>query len=123
MIAGRSSPRPCSVHRKDAQGNVITLLPESERGGFKIVSPENGAEFQLVSGGLSERIVFRVSGNDDNGRLWWFIDGRNSGETKGKEAFVAQMEVGEHTIAAVDATGESYSIHFKVKDIKDRQEK
>jgi hypothetical protein len=33
------------------------------------------------------------------------------------------MEVGEHTIAAVDATGESYSIHFKVKDIKDRQEK
>ena len=123
MIAGRSSPRPCTVHRKAAQGNVITLLPESERGGFKIVSPENGAEFQLVSGGLSECIVFRVSGNDDNGRLWWFIDGRNSGETKGKEAFVDQMEVGEHTIAAVDATGESYSIYFKVKDIKDRQEK
>jgi len=116
LIAGRSSLRPCTAHRKDTRGNVITLLPENEKGGFKIVSPENGAEFQLVSAGLSERIVFRVSGNVDNRRLWWFIDGKKAGETKGNEAFVAQMEDGEHTVAAVDATGESYLIYFKVKD-------
>jgi penicillin-binding protein 1C len=114
FISGVSSPRPCAAHRRGFDGKVAVLDLE-ERNNFKIVSPEDGAEYQLVGGGLCERIVFRAVNVKDGGRLWWFANGIPRGETLGGEPFVAKMTKGEHSVVAVDAVGESAAVKVVVK--------
>ena len=109
-----SSPRPCTAHRRGADGRVVTL-DEGENGRFKIVSPENGANFQLVEGALRERIVFRTHNVKEGDELWWFVDGVQCGKTVGSEPFVLQMEKGEHSVVAVNAAGESASVEVVVR--------
>lgn len=113
FIAGLSSPRPCRVHRRGHDGNVVLHEPR-EKSTFKIISPEDGAEFKFVGGGLSERIVLRVAHAKDGERLWWFVDGATRGESTGCEPFVLQMEEGEHSVVAVNSAGDSAKIDFKV---------
>ncbi len=109
-----SSPRPCSAHRRGADGSIVTL-DEAKNGVFKIISPENGATFQLVEGALRERIVFRTLNVKEEEELWWFVDGVQCGKTVGLEPFVLQMEKGEHFVVAVDAVGESASLNVAVR--------
>jgi penicillin-binding protein 1C len=109
-----SSPRPCSAHRRGADGRIVTL-DEARSGSFKIISPENGANFQLVEGALRERIVFRTLNVKEKEELWWFVDGVQCGKTVGLEPFVLQMEKGEHFIVAVNAEGESVSLEVVVR--------
>jgi penicillin-binding protein 1C len=115
-IAGKTLPRVCDLHRRNAEGNVVTLAPERIAGPFKIVSPENGAEFDLVEGVGGQRIVFRVSGNPPQSRLWWFVDGEARGDTMGDEPFVMELEAGERTIVAVDAKGRSAAVAIKISN-------
>jgi penicillin-binding protein 1C len=115
-IAGKTLPRVCDLHRRNAEGNVVTLAPERIAGPFKIVSPEDGAEFDLVEGVGGQRIVFRVSGNPPQSRLWWFVDGEARGDTMGDEPFVMELEAGERTIVAVDAKGRSAAVAIKISN-------
>ena len=114
FISGVSSPRPCSAHRRGADGRIVTL-DETQGDRFKILSPENGATFQLVDGALSERIVFRTHNVKEGEELWWFVDGVQCGKTVGIEPFVLQMEKGVHMAVAVNAVGESASVEVVVR--------
>ena len=109
-----SSPRPCTAHRRGADGRIVTL-DETQGGSFKILSPENGANFQLVEGALRERIVFRTLNVKEKEELWWFVDGVQCGKTVGLEPFVLQMEKGGHMAVAVNAVGESASVEVIVR--------
>jgi penicillin-binding protein 1C len=109
-----SSPRPCTAHRRGADGRIVTL-DENQGDRFKILSPENGANFQLVEGALRERIVFRTHNVKEGEELWWFVDGVQCGKTVGLEPFVLQMEKGEHSVVAVNAAGESASVEVIVR--------
>ena len=121
FISGVSSPRPCSSHRRGADGEVIEL-DESKSGRFKILSPENGAKFQLVEGTLRERIVFRAHNVKEGEELWWFVDGVQCGKTKALEPFIYEMEVGSHSVLAVSAAGDSSKVDFEVlKDNLNRE--
>jgi penicillin-binding protein 1C len=123
FIKGISSPRPCTIHRRGTDGKVVAL-DESEKKSFKIISPENNALFHLVEAGLSERIVFRLVGAKDNERFWWFVDGAAGGESLGNEAFVLEMEEGDHSVIAVNGTGESSRVDFKIlRSAKNRGKK
>jgi membrane carboxypeptidase/penicillin-binding protein PbpC len=113
FISGVSSPRPCSSHRRGADGEVIEL-DESKSERFKILSPENGAKFQLVEGTLRERIVFRAHNVKEGEELWWFVDGVQCGKTKALEPFIYEMEVGSHSVLAVSAAGDSSKVDFEV---------
>jgi penicillin-binding protein 1C len=113
FISGVSSPRPCLIHRRGVDGNIVTL-GERERGGFKILSPESGAKFQLVGGTLRERIVFRTHNVKDGENLWWFVDGVQCGKTVGREPFIYEMEEGGHTVLALNAAGDSSKVDFEV---------
>ena len=119
FISGASSPRPCGIHRRGADGRILAL-DESEKGVFKIVSPEDGAKFHLVEGGLPERIVFRVLNVKDGEHLWWFVDGVQCCKTEGLNPFIYDMAEGCHTVVAVNAAGDSSKVDFEVlkEDLK-----
>ena len=114
VIAGRSSPELCGVHRRDANGKLVTVEKNVGESSFRIVTPENGAAFELVDGILSQSIVFRVAGNDERSRLWWFVNGEAYGETAGREPFVMKAACGEYCVSAVNAEGETSLVEFKI---------
>ena len=113
FIAGVSSPRPCSAHRQGADGKV-SAMDECVNNGFRIMSPENDAKFQLVKGMFRERIVFRTADAKDDEILWWFVDGVQCGKTVGLEPFIYEMEEGAHCVLAVNAAGDSSKVDFEV---------
>ena len=113
-VDGRSSPKLCPSHRFDASGKIVELSSAAAESSFRIISPENGARFHFVEGAVDQHIVFRVNGNDGDGRLWWFRDGKAAGETRGREPFVMAMEPGEHDVVAVNAAGESVAMSVTV---------
>jgi membrane carboxypeptidase/penicillin-binding protein PbpC len=92
----------------------VLALDERENRVFKIISPEDGAKFQLVDGGLPERIVFRVLNVKDGEHLWWFVDGVQCCKTEGLNPFIYDMAEGCHTVVAVNAAGDSSKVDFEV---------
>jgi membrane carboxypeptidase/penicillin-binding protein PbpC len=107
----------CALHRRNADGNVVTLAAEQTDAPFKIVAPEDGAKFDLVDGVGGQRIVFRVSGNPPEFRLWWFVDGKTCGVTDGESPFVMELEAGERTVVAVDAKGRSATLAITISKL------
>ena len=79
-----------------------------------IRKPEDGAVFRLVKGLQNQKIVCRVVGNVEQGRLWWFVDGKNVGETRGTQPFAWLPEPGAHRIACASAEGISASVNIRV---------
>ena len=116
-IADRTLPKMCALHRRDAHGHVVTLDPENTAAPFKIVSPEDGARFDHVDGNVGEGIVFRVSGNAPESRLWWFVDSKAHGVTEGERPFVFKPVAGEHTVVAVDAKGRSATLAITISKL------
>ncbi len=123
-IAGHSSPRLCSLHCRDAAGRLVTrqdpllatFLGKGRRAErLMIAKPENNATFCLVEGGLQQKIVCQVVGNTASGRLWWFVDGAQRGETIGLAPFVWAPVEGTHTISCSTAEGVSASVEIHVK--------
>ena len=81
-----------------------TRLGEKEKV-LAISTPEDGAIFCQVEGVHQQRIVCRTVGNEEGGKLWWFMDGVPLGESSGAEPFVAEMKSGRHTVACVKSDG------------------
>jgi membrane carboxypeptidase/penicillin-binding protein PbpC len=115
FIEGRSSSKPCGLHRRNAGGEAVTISAPERRSSFRILSPENGAVFHFIEGAVDQSLVFRVDGNGDNERLWWFCDRRACGETRGCMPFVMPMGRGEHLVVAVNADGESAAVNVSVR--------
>ena len=65
-----------------------------------------------------QRVVCTVAGNTAEGRLWWFVDGRPLGETRGDAPFVWTPELGEHTVTCATAEGVTATSTFTVKGIE-----
>ena len=120
-VKGRSSPALCPVHSRDANGKVVEREDPALaafRGGaaskLVIAAPEEGAVFTLAPGPLKQRVVCKVHGNSQNGRLWWFLDGVPQGETAGAAPFVCDPAPGEHEVLCASAEGLSASVRFKI---------
>ncbi|MGN0853740.1 MAG: transglycosylase domain-containing protein [Kiritimatiellia bacterium] len=123
-IEGRSSPALCPLHGRDAEGRPTVrndlsaaaspgLIGKAE--GLSISKPENDATFCLVPGLRQQRIACQVVGNAGTERLWWFVDGVPSGETKGLDAFLWSPEIGTHVITCATAEGAGSSVRVHVR--------
>lgn len=121
-LAGRSSASLCSMHRLGLDGEVETredafvsaFVGNAQKARrLAIQKPEEGAEFRIVKGLDNQKIVCRVVGNVEKGRLWWFVDGRCLGETLGVQPFAWSPEIGDHciTCAADDGIAASVNVH------------
>ena len=124
-LRGRSSTALCSLHQRGLDGEVVAkgdALVAAFRGTDRqarklaIQKPEDGAVFRLVKGVGNQKIVCRVVGNVENGRLWWFVDGRNLGETRGVLPFVWNPEPGVHRISCSAEDGVSASVAITVME-------
>ena len=111
-VRGCSMSVLCDRHRRNAQGEVVTVTDAARR--LALAKPEDGAEFRLVPGSINQRIVCQPLGNADGVRLWWFADGRLVGETVGLNPFALEMTAGEHTLVCTTAEGNSAAATVKV---------
>lgn len=119
VLRGRFSPLLCDRHRLDADGNVVERDVAQGAGPARrlsILKPENHACFVLVPGLAQQRIVCQVSGNPENARLWWFVDGRPAGTTEGSRPFALEMTLGAHDIVCSTEEGETASVSITVAD-------
>ena len=69
----------------------------------------------LVPGFSQQKVVCQVAGNPKDSPVWWFVDGRASGSTKGTEPYVTEMSVGAHTIICSTAEGVTASVSIRVE--------
>ncbi len=95
-IGGRSARGICEACR---DGEKTKGLP------LAIAKPRNGAVFRLVDASLDQKIRFKPSGNPEDMDLWWFVDGKYAGKTRGAESFFIEPEAGNHTVSCSDANG------------------
>ena len=119
----RSSNVLCTLHRTGLDGTAETRH-DAFVGAFTgkveaaarraIQKPDDNTTVRLVPGLTSQRIVCSVVGNPASGRLWWFVDGRPSGETNGSQKFVWTPEIGTHRISCSAANGVSASVTIHV---------
>ena len=122
-LAGRSATKLCSIHRRDAEGRLVTCndaylaafagkLAKAEK--LSISKPENDATFCLVPGLPQQQIVCQVVGNVADGHLWWFVDGSPAGETVGLAPFAWLPSEGTHDISCSTAEGVTSSVRIYV---------
>lgn len=122
-LRGRSSTALCPLHIRGLDGEAgrrddafVAAFRGQETAARRLAirKPEDGAVFRLVKGLQNQKIVCRVVGNVEQGRLWWFVDGKNVGETRGTQPFAWLPEPGAHRIACASAEGISASVNIRV---------
>lgn len=122
-LLGRSPHIPCPMHRIGTDGKAETrrdafvdayagTVGKARR--LSIRKPDDGAVFRLIGSLPSQRIVCMVAGNVENGRLWWFVDGKAAGETVGSQKFAWKPEPGAHTISCSTSDGVSAAVKVTV---------
>ena len=111
-VRGCSLSVLCDRHRRNAQGEVITVTDKNSR--LALTQPEDGATFKLVPGTLNQKIVCQPTGNGE-GRLWWFVDGSHKGESAGAAPFALEVVAGEHLITCTTGAGDFASASIRVE--------
>ena len=111
-VRGCSLSVLCDRHRRNAQGEVITMTDKNSR--LALTQPEDGATFKLVPGTLNQKIVCQPTGNGE-GRLWWFVDGSLKGESAGAAPFALEVVAGEHLITCTTGAGDFVSASIRVE--------
>ena len=120
-IAGRTSPLPCSVHRRGADGAVREVWPadveawlRARRSTLSIAAPRNGATVRLPAG--SPGVAVSATGAAPGTTLWWFVDGAPAGSRPATETFLAaSLAPGRHAVSCADADGASASVTFTLE--------
>ena len=122
-LAGRSSSALCDLHRTGIDGTA-QVNEDAFVAAFKgrtpvlrklaISKPEDQSVFRLVPGLDQQRIVCKVVGTTEDERLWWFVDGRSQGETRGSQVFAWTPSLGTHRISCSTADGLSASVSVNV---------
>lgn len=105
-VRGHTPPTLCGEH------GFHTKVDEAKK--LRFLKPEDGASYVLVSGLSQQRIVCQIAGNDEQSRLWWFVDGKSAGTTVGNEPFSTEMSVGEHTIVVATEDGASATVRYTI---------
>lgn len=111
-VRGCSLSVLCDRHRRNAQGEVMTVTDKNSR--LALTQPEDGATFKLVPGTLNQQIVCQPTGNGE-GRLWWFVDGSLKGESAGAAPFALEVVAGEHLITCTTGAGDFASASIRVE--------
>ncbi len=111
-VRGCSLSVLCDRHRRNAQGEVITMTDKNSR--LALTQPEDGATFKLVPGTLNQKIVCQPTGNGE-GRLWWFVDGSLKGESADAAPFALEVVAGEHLITCTTGAGDFASASIRVE--------
>lgn len=111
-VRGCSLSVLCDRHRRNAQGEVMTVTDKNSR--LALTQPEDGATFKLVPGTLNQKIVCQPTGNGE-GRLWWFVDGSLKGESAGAAPFALEVVAGEHLITCTTGAGDFASASIRIE--------
>ena len=111
-VRGCSLSVLCDRHRRNAQGEVMTVTDKNSR--LALTQPEDGATFKLVPGTLNQQIVCQPTGNGE-GRLWWFVDGSLKGESAGAAPFALEVVAGEHLITCTTGAGDFASASIRIE--------
>jgi penicillin-binding protein 1C len=83
---------------------------------MEMVYPANNAQFYIPTNleGLREAVVFEVAHRNAESELYWHLDNKYLGTTRGRHTMqIAPME-GEHTITVVDRDGNQIERTFRV---------
>ena len=120
-IAGRTSPLPCSVHRRGPDGTTVEVWPpeveawlRARRATLSISTPRDGATVRLPAG--SPGVIVSATGAAPGTTLWWFVDGAPAGSRPATETFLAAgLAPGRHTVSCADTDGASASVSFTLE--------
>ncbi|MGN0854599.1 MAG: transglycosylase domain-containing protein [Kiritimatiellia bacterium] len=82
-----------------------------------LAKPAHGAVFRLVPGVPQQKIVCEVLDNRADTKLWWFVDGRAAGETRGRQPKVLDLGVGHHDVVCSTADGQTAEVSFTIADL------
>ena len=122
FLHGRSRMTPCPIHCRDLDGNVVERREaiaaafagtSDGSGSLAISKPENDAVFCLMQGFDTQAVVCQAVGA--SGRLWWFADGKASGESDGTKPVVISLTRGDHLITCSTDAGETSSVRIRIR--------
>ncbi|MCL2832390.1 MAG: penicillin-binding protein 1C [Treponema sp.] len=101
-------PLPPEENPAAADGDTVIALYNPEPNGQVLVPREiDGSE---------GRIVFSAALRDDNGTLYWHLDGNYLGSTKTFHEMEARPQPGPHTLTLIDGAGNTLTRRFTVLD-------
>jgi penicillin-binding protein 1C len=138
FLAGTSSDVPCPLHRVQGKGSgdrIVTMWPgpvadflagQSREGPetadrrLIIHSPADGAEYVVAPGvGASgDCLDFAVEAGPASSPIFWFVNDRLAGVTRGREPLRWRMAPGRYELVASDARGRSAAIAFSVRSLE-----
>lgn len=118
-----SSAILCDVHCRSLDGKAVEKLDPlleafyarvKKASKLSILQPANGVRFEYVDGMKQQQIVVKVTGNPPSSQLWWFLNGKLVGETKGSEVLVLSMTRGNYILVCVTADGVKAKVEYQV---------
>ena len=90
--------------------------PMDERNIMEFIYPKPGIKVFVPRGtsGKKEKVIFQVSHQNPNIKLYWNLDNLYLGSTQGTHQMAFVPEPGHHTLVVVDENGISKKIRFEV---------
>lgn len=82
-----------------------------------IIYPTNGMVVIVPKKftGVRSNVIFRATTTQDNRKLFWFLDGKNVGETDMLHQLSLQPKVGSHRLVVQDEFGNESSVRFSTE--------
>ena len=121
-VDGVTQTFPCDMHAMK-EGRTVVNMPASfraerpeavikGRAELSIISPVPGASYFAAPFDVERRIPMKSEGADGN--VWWYLDGKYIGRSKGESAFFHGVPDGEHVVSVVDESGRSAKVSVRV---------
>jgi len=86
---------------------------------LQMIYPKNNSKLFLPRNldGTNNQIVFKLAHASSDALVYWHLDGKYVGKTKGSHNKVIDTSVGIHKLTLVDCDGNEISIKFEIIDI------
>jgi penicillin-binding protein 1C len=90
--------------------------PAERRDGPRILSPQNGARYRLLTGAPFEQKLHLVAAaGADSTELFWFVNGELFASGEGVEEVAWKLSAGKHRVRCVDGRGRGATATFVVE--------
>ena len=86
---------------------------------LQMIYPKNNSKLFLPRNldGTNNQIVFKLAHANSDALVYWHLDGKYVGQTKGFHNKVLDTSVGNHKLTLVDSEGNEIVIKFEIIDI------